>query len=73
MRIKEGEILWGFSSRNVIAAFFIEPQASQTRSLRSTLHLENLRAFYRPVAAGATPADLRFLPFLPRNVYFGAA
>jgi len=34
--------------------------------------IESLRAFYRPVAAGVTPADLDFLSFLLRNMPFSA-
>lgn len=35
--------------------------------------IESLCTFYRPVAAGVTPADLDFLSFLLRNVPFSAA
>jgi len=72
-RIKEGEILWRFRSlcRNVITAFFIGPEASRTLSPVQPAS-GSMRAFYRPVAAGVTPADLDFLPFSPRNMYFAA-
>lgn len=72
-RIKEGEILRRFQSlcRNVIAAFFYRPRGI-ANGLSGPPCTESLRAFYRSVAAGVTPADLDFL-LLPRNVYFGVA